>query len=83
MNTTVPKLLHDPGSRKVGTFAHYFRMPKELFTELAMKVAPRIQKKDTNMRPAIDVNTRLACTLRYLATGQNMSELHYHFKLGE
>ena len=82
INTTVPRLLHDVGSRRVGTFAHYLRMPEPLFDKLVGKVAPLIQKIDTRMRPAIDVRTRLACTLRYLATGQTMSDLHYEFRLG-
>lgn len=83
MNSTVPRLLNDGGSRRVGTFAHYFRLPEQLFNELVMKVAPLVQKQDTQMRPAVDVRTRVGCTLRYLATGETMSNLHYEFRLGK
>lgn len=82
MNTTVPRLLHDAGRRNVGTFAHYFRLPDPLFKELCLKVERLIKKQDTAMRPAIDVNTRVGCTLRYLATGTSMANLHYEFRLG-
>lgn len=82
MNTTVPRLLSEGSSRRVGTFSHYFRLPKPLFDVLLTKVTPHIQKMDTNMRQAIDVRTRLGCTLRYLATGTSMSNLHYEFRLG-
>ena len=66
MNTTVPCLLH-VGSRRVGTFAHYLRIPEPLIDKLVGKVAPHIQKIDTRMRRVIDVWNRLACTLRHLA----------------
>jgi len=82
MNTTIPKLLHDDSSRRVGTFIHYFRMPEPLFNKLLEMVTPITQKQDTQMRPAIDPRTRLSCTLRYLATGETMSDLHYQFRLG-
>ena len=82
MQTTVPRLLHDHGSRRVGTFTHYFRMLENLFENLVVKLTPIISKADTNMRQAIDVLTRLGCTLQYLATGKSMSDLHYEFKLG-
>lgn len=82
MITTVPRLLHDDGSRKVGTFTHFFRMPQELFHQLAIMLEPYIKKEDTAMRAAVDVKTRLGVTLRYLATGSSMSNLHYDFKLG-
>lgn len=81
MSTTVPRLLHD-GTRRVGTFVHYFRMPEELFDKLVTNLEPLIRKEDTNMRAAVDVKTRLGVTLRYLATGASMSNLHYEFKLG-
>lgn len=82
MSTTVPRLLHDESSRRVGTFTHYFRMPQNLFNDLVTKLRPHIAKEDTNMRAAVDVETRLGVTLRYLATGSSMSNLHYEFKLG-
>lgn len=82
MVATVPRLLHD-GTRRVGTFAHYFRMPEHMFDELVLKLEPHIKKEDTNMREAIDVKTRLGVTLRYLATGCSMSNLHYEFKIGK
>ena len=82
MSTTVPKLLWDDKSRKVGTFAHYFRLPEPLLKFLASKIAPHIQKENTNIRQAIDVQTKLRYTLRCLATSTSKVNLHYKFKLG-
>jgi len=44
MNTTIPKLLHDDSSRRVGTFTHYFRMPEPLFNKLLEMVTPITKK---------------------------------------
>ena len=82
MNTTVPRFLNDTCSRSVGTFTHYLRMPPSLFNNLATKLRPFIEKETTQLREPVDVDTRLACTSRYLATGLSMSNLHYEFNLG-
>ena len=83
MALTVPKLLHDEGSRAPGQFAHFFRMPKEAFSELCDILRPRLTRQNTVMREAISCETRVAVMLRYLATGCSMSSFYYDFRVGE
>ena len=45
-------------------FFSYFRMSPQQFDELLRLVAPKITKKNTNWRPAISAEIRLAITLR-------------------
>lgn len=53
-------LLNDDGS-----FRNFVRLTKSDFEELLCLVAPKIAKKDTNLRAAISPSIRLAVTLRY------------------
>ena len=57
-------------------------MPQELFDKLLEMVHLMISKQDTIMRPSIDTRTCLDVTLRYLATGSSMADLHYEFNIG-
>lgn len=52
-------------------FRNFLRMTKEDFEYILEKVSPLIVKQDTNMRKAVTPKTRLAVTLRYLATGKH------------
>ena len=45
-------------------FFSYFRMSPQQFDELLRLVAPKITKKNTNWRPVISAEIRLAITLR-------------------
>lgn len=51
------------------------------FDSLLAKVSPIISKLDTNMRKAITANTRLAITLRFLATGDSYRSLMFFFRV--
>lgn len=84
MATTVPLLRFNcsPYDRKLGRFTNYFRLDIELFCELEQLVSPLISKQHTNMRQAISAKDRLALTIRYLASGHSMNDLHYDFKMG-
>lgn len=82
MVSTIPRLFSD-GRRVPGSFDNFFRMDEELFNLLLSLVEPIIVKERTQMREPIPVATRLAVTLRFLATGHTYSELHYQFRLGE
>ena len=52
------------------SFINFLRVSPGIFEGLLEKVAPLIQKQDTNYRKAIKPGMRLAITLRYLATGE-------------
>lgn len=52
-------------------YKNFVRMTASDFDYLLRKVQPLIHKQDTNMRQAIPASTRLALTLRFLATGNS------------
>lgn len=62
---------------------NYLRMDTQLFTALLQAVSPAIAKQDTRFRPAIPPAERLALTLRYLATGESFTSLHFQFRMGK
>ena len=49
------------------------------FEELVLHVAPIIAQQDTQMREAISPEERLALTLRFLATGKQVT--HYEHNI--
>ena len=52
-------------------------MSREEVNLIIEKVSPIITKQDTNYRQSISAEQRLMVTLRYLATGSSMTQLHY------
>ena len=61
----------DPAS-----FQNFLRIQPEMFDELLARVGPRITKHDTNYRKALDPGTKLAATLRHLASGDTYASMH-------
>ena len=51
------------------------------FKLLLQLIGPSIKKQDTNMREAIPISTRLAVTLRFLATGDSYRTFMYIFRI--
>ena len=60
------------------SFLNFLRETPGLFTGLLDKVRPYIQKEDTPFRKAIPAGSRLAVTLRYLATGIYFKKKNYY-----
>ena len=60
-------------------FFNYKWIKMETFTYLVQLVQPRIRRQDTMMRDAPTPGLKLACTLRYLATGDSFHSLGYAF----
>ena len=56
-------------------------MSPELFNELVDRVGPLITKKDTFYCKALDTGLKIACTLRYMATGKEYSFHQYAFRV--
>ena len=54
------------------SYKNFVRMDAATFEELLCMVAPKITYKDTVMRQAVSPGERLAVTLRFLATGNNI-----------
>ena len=59
----------------VSSYQNFVRMNAATFETLLNMVAPLIFRKDTNMREAIPPGERLALTLRFLATGEDLLEM--------
>uniref|UniRef100_A0A8C5MH56 DDE Tnp4 domain-containing protein n=1 Tax=Leptobrachium leishanense TaxID=445787 RepID=A0A8C5MH56_9ANUR len=63
-------------------FFNYMRMSIASFDELLSRVREPLTKRDTNMRAAIPPEEMLVITLRYLASGCSLKDLHYNFRIG-
>jgi hypothetical protein len=66
-------LLAELAQEDPASFKNYTRVDVDLFKELADLLTPRLAKKTTSFRQPIPAACRLAITLRYLATGAQMS----------
>ncbi|XP_069800071.1 uncharacterized protein [Dendropsophus ebraccatus] len=58
-------------------------MSKSSFEDLLRHVGPTIQRQNTRFRRSVSPEERLMVTLRYLATGESFSSLHFQFRLGK
>jgi len=71
------ELLFEPS----GEFENFLRMPSSDFSYILDQISPVISKKHTQLREPIPAKTRLAITLRFLATGDSYKSLHFLFKV--
>ena len=69
------KLLKELKENHSEDFKNYMRMDDETLHHLLQQVKPYIIKQDTLMRDAIDVETRLSITLRFLANRNSFEEI--------
>jgi hypothetical protein len=58
-------------------YKNYLRISHENIQYLIAKVKPLIVKQDTVMRNDITPETRIAATLRFLATGRSFEDLKF------
>lgn len=63
------------------SFHNFFRLPPQMFDELLSRLRPHITKQDTRWRKAIDPGTKLAVTLRHLASGDLYASMKFDFRL--
>ncbi|XP_040208470.1 protein ALP1-like [Rana temporaria] len=63
-------------------FASYLRMSVSTFDDLLARISERIRRQDTHLRRSISPEERLIVTLRFLASGESFSSLHFQFRLG-
>ncbi|XP_073446531.1 uncharacterized protein [Dendrobates tinctorius] len=63
-------------------FTDYTRMSQQSFMYLLGRVQDVIRRQDTQLRRAIPPEQRLLVRLRFLATGESLSSLHFQFRLG-
>lgn len=66
-----------------GNIKNFCRMSSPDLEWLLCKIAPLIQKQDTNYRVAISPLERLLLTLRFLATGDSYTSLMYLFRISK
>ena len=64
-------------------FRRYLRMNTVVFDELVRLVRPMIEKKCTRLRKLLSVEEKLACILRFLATGESFASLQYQFRISK
>ena len=62
-------------------YFNFLRIDKELFEQILARIEHRIVKQDTTFRQSITPATRLALTLRYLATGDSYKSIGYGFRV--
>jgi hypothetical protein len=62
-------------------FTNFTRTTAIDFELVLQLIGLRIKKQDTNMRETIPTSTRLAVTLRFLATGDSYHTLRYIFHI--
>lgn len=74
-------LVRDLRNDESHAFEQNFRVSPNQFDFLLEKVRPLISKKNTQMRKAISSETRLAITLRYLASGDSYRSLMLLFRV--
>ncbi|XP_069612798.1 uncharacterized protein [Ranitomeya imitator] len=63
-------------------FPEYTRMSQDSFQDLLGRVQGAIRRQDTQLRRAIPAEERLLVTLRFLATLESLSSLHFQYRLG-
>ena len=49
-------------------FFNYMRMEPHMFNEILTRFSPRIQRRDTNFRKALEPGLKLAITIKHLAS---------------
>lgn len=64
-------------------FYDYAHMRVSTFDALLEILRPRLMRARTNMRLPVSAEERLLVTLRFLATGESFSALHFQFLLGK
>jgi hypothetical protein len=62
-------------------YKNFQRVDPEMFQEILARVGPRIERRNTTFRKALEPGLRLAITLRYLATGDSYMTLQYGFRV--
>lgn len=75
------KLVAELSGEDLRGFRNYMRISPELFQELLERVGPRLMKKDTFMRKALEPGHRLAIALRYMASGDSYMSLSYNYRV--
>ena len=63
------------------SFFNYLRMEPAMFDELAQRMAPRIEKRNTIVRNALPTGLKLAITVTFLASGDKYPSLMNNFRL--
>lgn len=74
-------LMRELREEDVQSFQNYLWLSPEMFKELLHRVSPRIEKKDTKLRQALEPGLKLTVTLRHLASGDSYHSLAYDFRV--
>ncbi|KAG0726593.1 hypothetical protein GWK47_036232 [Chionoecetes opilio] len=77
------QLLQEGNREDPNGYKNFLRMDADLFGEIVERISPRIKKKDTNYRQALEPGLKLAVTLRHLAAGASYADLMYSFRVAK
>ena len=75
------QLMSELRAEDTQSFRNFLRMPPEMFDELLDRVGPRITKKHTHYRQAIEPGMKLAITLRHLASGDKYNSMRFGWRV--
>ncbi len=64
-------------------FRRQTRITPEMWHHILERVGPQIQKKDTQKRLVLELGSKLAVTLRYLATGETFRNLAFGYSFNQ
>lgn len=81
IENTSQNLIRDLRSEGNTVFRNFFRVSSEQFDLLLDLIRPLILTRDTQMRKAISIDTKLAITLRYLSSGDSYRSLMLLFRV--
>lgn len=81
IENSAQNLIRDLRNEGDNTFKQFFRISPEQFNLFLEMIRPIVSKRDTNMRKAISVETKLAITLRYLSSGDSYRSLALLFRV--
>ena len=74
-------LLQELYSEDEGEYKKFLRMSPDVLEEYLNLIEEDLTWQNTHLRESIPATVKLAATIRFLATGENYSDLHYQFRI--
>ena len=74
-------LLQELRSEDEGEYKKFLHMSPDVFDELLNLIEEDITRQNTHLRESIPARVKPAATIRFLATGENYSDLQYQFRV--
>ena len=75
-------LLEELITTDIPGYKNFTRMEPAFFDLIEEKITPHLKKSITNFRKPLEVELKLAVTLRHLTTGESYTSLQYQWRVG-